>query len=117
MIANRVREVTSSLASVRRRKPITWRTNQSFSFAFIAASAARTLSMSPRVLNIQVPISRSLVRSIRTASSNSRAIARGHHLSPAEWIASTPAGTSWRGAKTVIVAVRAFRSITTSTLS
>jgi len=117
MIANRVREETSSLASVRRRNPITWRTNQSFSLALRVASAASTLSVSPRVLKIHVPISSSFVRSIRTASSSSRAIASGHHASPAAWIASMPEGISFRGAKTVTVAVRAFRSITASTLS
>ena len=52
------------------------------------ASTASTAAASPSVFRSQVPMSSSLVRSYRIASSSSRAIASGHQAAPA---ASMPA--------------------------
>ena len=56
-------------------------------WAHSSASHASTAAASPSVFSSQVPISSSLLRIDRIASSSSRAIASGHQLAPA---ASTP---------------------------
>ena len=117
MMANRVREDTSRRASVRRSRPRVSRTNQCARCLARTASTASTLSMSPRVFSCQVPISSSLVRSMRIASSSSRAICSGHQATPAARMPSIASGCACLGPETVSVAVRAARSMTASTYS
>ena len=81
------------------------------------ASAARTCDASPDVFNTHVPMSSSLVRRSRIASSSSRAIASGHHEAPAARMGrglrrqatSAQTRSGWR--------IRARRSMRTSTCS
>jgi len=96
--------------------PVVSRTNQCDAWRSSASSHARTCAASPAVFRIQVPSSSSWARSIRIASSRSRAIARGHQAAPLATIASTSAGSGAAGALTVIVAWRAARSTRTSTV-
>ena len=113
--ANIEREETSSRRRQRRSMPIVSRTNQlSLNFCRVA-SASSTAARSPRVLICQRPTSRSLVRSMRMASSSSRAMASGHQRAPCVRISSSSSG--WRpiGADTVSVAMRVSRSMATST--
>jgi hypothetical protein len=58
-----------------------------------------------------------LVRSIRIASSSSRAICSGHQAAPAATMSSIFDCTAAAGALTVSVARRAARSMLTSTVS
>ncbi len=83
MIAYMLRDETSSRANVRRSSPMVSRTSQSLRCSSITASLASTASMLPVVLSSSSPSSSSFVRSIRMASSSSRAMASGHHWSPA----------------------------------
>ena len=59
----------------------------------------------------------SLVRSDRIASSSSRAIASGHHAAPAAAMPARSDGCGCAGPRTMNVAVRATRSMVTSTCS
>jgi benzoyl-CoA-dihydrodiol lyase len=68
-----------------------------------------------KVRSTHRPSSGSLVRSIRIASSSSRATASGHHRSAAASIARRSLGCGPAGAETVSMARRASRSNTTST--
>ena len=65
---------------MRRSRPMVSRTSQWSLFASSVASQASTAAASPSVLMSQVPISSSLVRICRIASSSSRAICSGHQL-------------------------------------
>ena len=113
--ANSVREETSSRASVRRSMPIVSRTNQWLACFASVSSICFTAAVSPSVRSSQMPMSSTLVRIDRIASSSSRAICSGHQAAPAATIASTSAGCAPCGAFTVKVAVRRVRSICTST--
>ena len=66
----------------------TWVLKTSGDAAAVLASDARTAAASPEVLSTQVPMSSSLVRMCRMASSSSRTICSGHQFTPA---ASMPA--------------------------
>ena len=57
------------------------------------SSTASTAAASPRVFSTQVPTSSSFVRSIRIASSSSRAIASGHQDAPRAMISSRCLGS------------------------
>jgi hypothetical protein len=91
------------------------RTSQWSLLASITASEASTAAASPSVLSSQVPMSSSLVRRLRIASSSWRHIASGHQAAPAASMSAMPAGCVPVGALTVIVAVRLLRSIWIST--
>ena len=103
-------------ARVRRRWPMVSRTNQWSLFASMVASEANTAAASPAVLSTQVPMSSSLVRMCRTASSSSRTICRGHQFMPAASMPAMSVGCAVAGALTVKVAMRLARSISTETL-
>ena len=62
-------------------------------------------------------MSRSFVRIVRIASSSSRASASGHQRAPAASMPAASVGCGADGARTAKVAVRAARSIATSTCS
>ena len=68
------------------------RTNQWSACRSSVASIASTAVASPAVFMIHVPISSSLVRSSRIASSSSRAIASGHHAAPCASMAAMSCG-------------------------
>ena len=72
---------------------------------------ASTAAASPSVFSSQVPMSSSLVRIDRIASSSSRAIASGHQRAPAASMPAMSVGCGAAGALTVNVAVRRARSI------
>ena len=109
------RLVTSRRARVRRRYPRVSRGSQWSFKASSVASACSTSPASPRVFSTQVPISSSLVRRFRMASSSSRASCSGHQFTPAARMASGVDSIAARGAFTVSVAMRAARSTCTST--
>ena len=90
--------------NVRRIRPIVSRTSQ-WSLCFTnVASLASTAAASPSVFRIQVPMSSSLVRIERIASSSSRAIASGHQAAPCASMPSMVSGVAAVGAFTVNVA-------------
>ena len=104
-------------ASVRRNRPWVSRTNQWPACCANARSAASTCAASPSVLRIHKPMSSSLVRRCRIASSSWRAIASGHHAAPAASIAAMSVAGAAAGAFTVSVAMRRARSSCTFTCS
>ncbi len=91
------REDTSRRLKVRRSAPIVARTNQCPASRQISASCASIRCASPRVRRIQVPMSLSLVRSIRIASPSSRASWSGYHAAPSACAAPASAGAGAAG--------------------
>jgi len=91
------------------------RTNQWSLWAISTASRASTALASPSVLISQVPMSSSLVRMFRMASSSSRAMARAYQDAPAASMPEMSVGCSPTGALTVKVATRLARSMSTVT--
>jgi hypothetical protein len=75
----------------------------------------RIAAMSPTALITQVPMSSSLVRIDRMASSSSRASTSGNQSAPAASMAAMSLSTGLVGALTVKVATRLARSISTVT--
>ena len=104
-------------AKVRRNRPSVALTSQCDWSCANTASDCNASCASPAVRNSQVPTSNSLVRMLKIASSNSRAICSGYHCTPAASMPSTVVGTATLGACTVKVAVRLARSIATCTNS
>src|SRR6266853_1433013 len=80
MIANMLRDDTSSRAKVLRSKATLSRTSQSSRELARNTSACRTAAISPSVFRRSNPSSGSLARNIKMASSSSRAMASGHQF-------------------------------------
>ncbi len=91
------------------------RTSQWLRWAISVVSIASTAAASPSVLISQMPMSSSLVRIERIASSSSRASASGYQAAPWASIAAASVGSAAVGAFTVKVALRFARSISTVT--
>ena len=105
------REETSMRRSTRRRKLVVSRTSQCSRWVSSNSSWVSTASIEPCDLNTQVPISSSLVRSIRIASSSSRANFSAAHWSPRAMMPTMSVGCSPSGPARSKVATRAARSI------
>ena len=115
--ANREREETSIRAKVRRNIPSVSLTNQWLALSNNTESDCKANCASPAVRKSHVPTSSSLVRMLKIASSNSRAICKGYQFAPAGSMPAIVLGTADLGACTVNVAVRLARSIATCTYS